>query len=60
MPKFKYEIQQEDGARDTGTVDAETLLEASQWARGLGGTLLSVEPAPTTAGLDREGPEYQV
>ena len=48
MPKFKYEIRHEDGARESGSVDAETLLEASQWARGQGGTLLSVEPAPTT------------
>jgi type IV pilus assembly protein PilC len=49
MPKFKYEIQQEDGVRKTGTVTAETLLEASQWVRGPGETILSVGPAPTAA-----------
>lgn len=49
MPEYKCEIQMPSGEAITETVNAGSLMEASQWARNKGGHLLNVTPAAITA-----------
>lgn len=46
MPKYTYEIQKASDNIATGVIDAESLMEASDWARQQGGYLLNIELAP--------------
>ncbi len=44
MQEYKCEIQMSSGESVTESVNAESLMEASQWARNRGGYLLNVTP----------------
>lgn len=46
MPKYKYEIQRAKNDIAAGVIEAESLMEASDWARQQGGYLLNIERAP--------------
>ncbi len=46
MPKYKYEIQKSKNDIAAGVIEAESIMEASDWARQQGGYLLNIELAP--------------
>lgn len=48
MPKYKYEIQTAQGKVTHGEIKADTLTEASEWARSQGGHVLNISEATST------------
>ncbi len=51
MAKYKYEIQSPAGNINAGVIEAESLMEASGWARQQGGHLLNIEQAPSVGNI---------
>lgn len=51
MPKFQYELQGADQSVTTGVVEANSLLEASNWLRAQGGHLLNIVALPDSGGF---------
>jgi type IV pilus assembly protein PilC len=51
MPKYKYDVQLAGRQTSSGVIEASSLMEASNWVRAQGGTLLDISPAPESAGL---------
>lgn len=51
MPKFKYEVQAANQDVTTGVVEANSLMEASDWVRAHGGYLLNIVSVPDGAGF---------
>ena len=45
MPKYRYDIQLASGEVRTGIVEADSLMSASDWARGQGAFLINIAPA---------------
>lgn len=51
MPKYKYEIQASDQDVSSGVVEANSLMEASDWVRARGGYLLNIVALPDSDGI---------
>ncbi|NBB94185.1 MAG: type II secretion system F family protein [Planctomycetes bacterium] len=45
MPKYKYKIETSQGKVTSGVIKADTLTEASDWARSQGGQVLNISEA---------------
>lgn len=48
MPKYKYQIQTTQGKVTSGEIKADSLTEASEWARSQGGQVLNISEAVGT------------
>ncbi len=51
MAKYKYEIQSSQGDINAGVIEAESLMEASDWARQQDGYLQNIELVPGAGDL---------